>query len=86
MLHSVAESAGSAGVAVVLTGMGRDGAVGLEAVKKAGGLTIAQDEETSAVYGMPKEAAKHGAELILPLGEIAGALTRIGSGRRSKAR
>ncbi len=86
LLHSIAESAGSAGVAVVLTGMGRDGAAGLGAVQQAGGLTVAQDEESSAVYGMPKEAAKHGAELILPLSDIAGTLAGIGSERRSKPR
>lgn len=86
LLQSIAESAGSAGVAVVLTGMGRDGAAGLGAVQKAGGLTLAQDEESSAVYGMPKEAAKHGAELILPLAEIAERLSGILADRRSKLR
>jgi two-component system chemotaxis response regulator CheB len=86
LLHSVAESAGNAGVAVVLTGMGRDGAEGLGAVRKAGGLTIAQDEASSAVYGMPKEAAKQGAELILPLEKIAGALAGLGSDRRVGSR
>jgi two-component system chemotaxis response regulator CheB len=77
LLTSIARRARSAGVAVVLTGMGRDGAGGLAAVREAGGLTIAQDEATSAVYGMPHEAAKQGAALILPIGEIAGALTAV---------
>ena len=77
LLRSIATHAESAGVAVVLTGMGRDGADGLGAVREAGGLTIAQDEETSAVYGMPCEAAKRGASLILPIGKIAEALTTI---------
>lgn len=77
LLHSIAGSAGAAGVAVVLTGMGRDGAAGLGAVAQAGGLTIAQDEESSAVYGMPKEAAEQGVGLILPLAEIAGTLAGI---------
>lgn len=77
LLRSIAHHAQSAGVAVVLTGMGRDGAEGLAAVREAGGLTIAQDEVTSAVYGMPREAAKCGAALILPIGEIAGALTTV---------
>jgi len=86
LLESVAECAQSAGVAVVLTGMGRDGADGLGAVRKAGGLTIAQDEATSAVFGMPCEAAKRGAELILPIGEIAGALTTVALERRQQAR
>ena len=53
------------GVAVVLTGMGRDGADGLGEVQRAGGLTIAQDEASSAVFGMPKQAAERGAQLIL---------------------
>ena len=86
LLKSIAESAGSAGVAVVLTGMGRDGAAGLGAVQEAGGLTIAQDEATSAVYGMPKEAAKQGAKHILPLGEIADALTKVALERRKAPR
>jgi len=84
LLASIAAGAQSAGVGVVLTGMGRDGAAGLEAVAAAGGLTIAQDEASSAVYGMPREAAKRGAELILPLEEIAGALTTVVLGRRRK--
>jgi chemotaxis response regulator CheB len=71
LLQSLATSAHRNGVAVVLTGMGRDGADGLGAVRAAGGLTIAQDEATSAVYGMPRAAAEQGAELILPPDEIA---------------
>jgi two-component system chemotaxis response regulator CheB len=82
LLESVAGSARSDGIGVVLTGMGRDGATGLQAIGEAGGLTIAQDEATSAVYGMPREAAKRGAELILPLGEIAGVLTTVALERR----
>jgi two-component system chemotaxis response regulator CheB len=55
----------------VLTGMGRDGASGLLEVRSAGGLTIAQDEATCVVYGMPGEAVRLGAvERILPLDEI----------------
>jgi two-component system chemotaxis response regulator CheB len=86
LLRSIAETARSGGVAVVLTGMGRDGADGLGAVRDAGGLTIAQDEATSAVFGMPKEAAKRGAELILPLEEIAGVLTSVALERRRRPR
>jgi two-component system chemotaxis response regulator CheB len=70
MLSSLAASAGASAVAIVLTGMGRDGADGLADVQRAGGLTIAQDEETSAVYGMPLAAAQRGAELVLPLDKI----------------
>jgi two-component system chemotaxis response regulator CheB len=65
LLSSVATGAGADGVAVVLTGMGKDGALGLGAVRCAGGLTIAQDEASSTVFGMPKAAAETGAELIL---------------------
>ena len=86
LLRSIAYHAQSAGVAVVLTGMGRDGADGLAAVRDAGGLTIAQDEATSAVYGMSREAAKRGAALILPIGEIARALTTVALESRAPAR
>jgi two-component system, chemotaxis family, protein-glutamate methylesterase/glutaminase len=86
LLRSIARHAQSAGVAVVLTGMGRDGADGLAAVKEAGGLTIAQDEATSAVYGMPREAALRGAAKILPVEEIAAALTTIALERRRNPR
>jgi len=86
LLSSIAASAKSAGVGVVLTGMGRDGGAGIEAIAAAGGLTIAQDEASSAVYGMPREAARRGAELILPLPEIAGVLTTVALERRRRPR
>jgi two-component system chemotaxis response regulator CheB len=70
LLRSLAAACGPLAVAVVLTGMGADGAAGLAEVRRAGGLTIAQDEQSSAVYGMPRAAAASGAELILPLAEI----------------
>lgn len=74
MLHSVAKAAGANAVGVILTGMGNDGARGLLAMRSAGAHTIAQDEETSIVYGMPKEAAAMGgATEILPLEKIASA-------------
>jgi two-component system chemotaxis response regulator CheB len=77
LLRSLAAHRGRGAVAVVLSGMGRDGAAGLGEVQRAGGLTIAQDEATSAVYGMPRAAAECGAELVLPLAEIAGRLRAL---------
>jgi two-component system chemotaxis response regulator CheB len=65
LLESLARVSGAAAVAVVLTGMGRDGADGLQAVAAAGGRTIAQDEQSSAIYGMPRVAAERGAKLVL---------------------
>jgi two-component system chemotaxis response regulator CheB len=62
--------------------MGRDGAVGLLSIRIAGGRTIAQDEASSVVYGMPREAALLGAaEQILPIGEIGPALTALAAGQ-----
>jgi two-component system chemotaxis response regulator CheB len=64
-------------VAALLTGMGRDGAEGLLALRKAGAMTIGQDESSSVVYGMPRAAWEIGAvRQQLPLGEIAGAILR----------
>jgi two-component system chemotaxis response regulator CheB len=56
----MAEEFGSQGVAVIMTGMGDDGASGLGAVRAAGGVTIAQSEESCVVYGMPKAAIDRG--------------------------
>ena len=66
------------GVAVLLTGMGGDGARGLKALRRAGWHTIVQDEKTSVVYGMPKAAVALGAAAeILPIGEIGAAIAKI---------
>ena len=63
--------------AVVLTGMGRDGVAGLPLVREFGGTVIAQDRETSTVFGMPKVAIENGfVDRILPLGAIARELAR----------
>jgi two-component system response regulator WspF len=65
-------------VAVLLTGMGRDGADGMKALREAGWHTIAQDEATSVVYGMPRAARDIGAvEQVLPLQDIGGEIVRI---------
>ena len=61
LFNSAAESAGSSAIGVILTGMGKDGARGLLAMRKAGAWTIAQDEASCVVYGMPREAAQIGA-------------------------
>jgi len=60
LFRSVAGSAGRNAVGVIMTGMGDDGAQGLGEVKKAGGMTIAQNEESCVVYGMPKAAIERG--------------------------
>jgi two-component system chemotaxis response regulator CheB len=81
LFHSVAEAVGPRAVGVILTGMGADGAEGLLAMKRAGAITIAQDESTSVVFGMPKEAIDRGAvDVVLPLPRIgAGILQRVPS-------
>ncbi len=72
LFNSVAKIAAANAVGAILTGMGADGATGLLAMRKAGARTLAQDEATSTVYGMPMEAMKCGAaERILPLPDIA---------------
>jgi two-component system chemotaxis response regulator CheB len=71
LFESAAAEYGSSLAACLLTGMGRDGAAGLLQARRAGGLTIGQDEATSVIYGMPREAALLGAvEHVLPLDEI----------------
>ncbi len=83
LFDSVAREAGPASVACLLTGMGRDGAAGLLAVRRAGGVTIAQDEATCVVYGMPREAVLLGAAArVLPVGEIGPALRALAVGSR----
>jgi two-component system chemotaxis response regulator CheB len=60
MMFSVAKSCAEGCVGVVLTGMGRDGTVGLKEIRAAGGVTFAQDAESCVVYGMPKSAVEAG--------------------------
>jgi two-component system chemotaxis response regulator CheB len=76
-MHSVAKYAGKNAIGVVLTGMGKDGAAGLLAMKEAGAYNIAQDEATCVVFGMPKEAIAIGAtHSVLPLQNIAAAVMK----------
>lgn len=79
LFHSLARPGVASQVAaVLLTGMGRDGAEGMAALHKLGAWTIAQDEATSTVFGMPKAAIDLGAvHQTLPIGEIAPAVTRL---------
>jgi two-component system chemotaxis response regulator CheB len=77
LLHSLADHVGSGAAGIVLSGMGSDGADGLAALRLSGGLTIAQDEATSGVFGMPKVAAQRGAEHVLSPQEIAAALVHL---------
>lgn len=75
LFASVARSAGANAVGVILTGMGGDGAKEMLTMKQAGAFTIAQDEASCVVFGMPKEAIKAGAvDTVLPLHDIAGAI------------
>ena len=75
LFHSVAETLGANAIGVILTGMGSDGARGLLRMREAGAKTIAQDEATCVIYGMPREAVRVGAaQQVLPLPSIAGAI------------
>src|SRR5260370_37380959 len=71
LFESIAEVAGKTAVAVVLTGMGSDGAIGAAEVRPGGGLAIAQDQESSAIDGMPQAAMAPGAHLVLSPPQIA---------------
>ncbi len=87
LFESLAREHGARIVAALLTGMGRDGAQGLLEVRRAGGHTIAQDEASCVVYGMPREAALLGAaDQILPLHEIGAALAQASARRNGAAR
>jgi two-component system chemotaxis response regulator CheB len=71
LFESLAVERGAEVVACLLTGMGRDGAAGLLAIRRAGGFTVAQDEATSVIYGMPREAVLlDAAQMVLPLDQI----------------
>jgi two-component system chemotaxis response regulator CheB len=84
LFASAAEVYGCAALAVILTGMGTDGARGAADIAAAGGSVIAQDEATSIVWGMPGSAAHAGlCSAVLPLDDIAPKLVRIFAGERT---
>ncbi|MEZ4225377.1 MAG: chemotaxis response regulator protein-glutamate methylesterase [Polyangiaceae bacterium] len=85
LFDSVARVAGPSTIAALLTGMGADGARGMKKLRDAGAHTVAQDEATSVVFGMPKEAiALGGAAHVAPLGEIAATLLRLAAEARRR--
>ncbi len=86
LFESVARVYGASALALILTGMGKDGLEGLASIKRAGGRVVAQDEETSIIFGMPAAAIDAGlADLVLPLPTIASMLAELtyGSDRRN---
>ena len=86
LFHSVAEAAGANAVGVIMTGMGRDGAAGLLAMRRAGARTLGQDEATCLVYGMPRVASEIGAvERQAPLEAIAQSILDLVGSRADRA-
>ena len=85
LFHSVAEAAGAQAVGVILTGMGKDGAPGMLAMHRAGAWTLAQDQASCVVYGMPREAVALGAvDETLPLEQIpARVVSRLAAAERA---
>ncbi|UCF99981.1 MAG: chemotaxis response regulator protein-glutamate methylesterase [Spirochaetaceae bacterium] len=71
LMHSVAKEYGSQAIAVIMTGMGRDGAAGIRELRKTGGYVVAQDKETSVIFGMNREVILNGdADAVVPLQRI----------------
>lgn len=87
LLSSVAESCGAKSIGVILTGMGSDGVLGMTRIHEAGGFTMAQDKESSVVYGMNRAAIeKRVVRSILPTDHIGGRLMALVAGSRTAAR
>jgi two-component system chemotaxis response regulator CheB len=81
LFHSIANCCATETCGVILTGMGDDGALGLRAIHEGGGYTVAQDEATSVVYGMPRRAVElGGVDISLPLDRIAAEVVRVTAG------
>jgi two-component system chemotaxis response regulator CheB len=78
MFRSIAQNVGPNAISVILTGMGNDGAQGMKEMQEAGAPTIAQDEKTSVVWGMPGEAVKLGCvDKIVPLKNVANEISKL---------
>ena len=86
LFASVGKELGAKAIALLMTGMGEDGAEGLGLIKAAGGLTVAQDEHSCVVFGMPKAAIERGhAMRVMPLDALANFLIRHCSAPQPKA-
>jgi two-component system chemotaxis response regulator CheB len=84
LFESVADAYGPRAIACVLTGTGRDGATGVQAVKSAGGTVVAEDPDVAAFAGMPAAAVDTGAvDLVVPLDEVAAKLSALVEARRT---
>lgn len=81
LFQSIAECCADETCAVILTGMGDDGALGMRSIREGGGWTVAQDEATSIIYGMPRRAVEAGGvHVSLPLDQIAAEIVRVTAG------
>ncbi len=87
LFRSVAEEVGETAIGIIMTGMGEDGADGLRLIKEHGGMTLAQNEETSVIFGMPRVAIENGCvDTVLGLGEIVPHLAAVMESRRHAKR